>query len=651
MIIRNMKASFGRLNGASLTPGPGLNIIYAPNEGGKSTWSAFLRNMFYGIDTKERDSKTALAEKNRWQPWSGLPMEGELRLFRAGREIVLRRFGKGAHPFGGFSALDAGSGEEPPDLAGGNAGEVLLGISRGVYERSAFIGQGAVSVSGEPELEKRIAALVSSGEETISYTQADGRLREWLRRRKFNKTGWIPALEEELSALSAALERLEGARRRADAAGTAMERLQPELKRLEAESELHRRIAQQELDRQYAEAQKVLRAAREREEALLKQAEERKREEGVSDPQFPGMTAEEAWSRANLDALAVTGYRKSGFLALSLWTLLGIAVSAVLFFLWRRGVVGQALLCALGLLPMAAGVWLAAGYNRSARDILKRYGVSNPADILNAAAVYRDNCARREEAQKLMGETLSAAQIQRESARKLADALAGSGARMPASEILTAPPRTRPETEARLSGARSEYTRLSGDLAMAKGELNTLGDPAALFARREELRAQLMRRKREYDALTLALEELAQANSELQARFSPRLNKRSGELMQRLTGGKYSSVALTRDFQAMAGEADQVLPRRAITLSQGTADQLYLAVRLAVCELVLPSEEPIPLMLDDALANFDDGRMALALELLYELSKKRQILLFTCHRREGEYLSGRRDVSFLDLQS
>ena len=69
-------------------------------------------------------------------------------------------------------------------------------------------------------------------------------------------------------------------------------------------------------------------------------------------------------------------------------------------------------------------------------------------------------------------------------------------------------------------------------------------------------------------------------------------------------------------------------------------DQLYLAVRLAVCQLALPEEDPSPLVLDDALINFDDARMALALDCLKDLARERQILLFTCHGREGARLEG-----------
>ena len=115
----------------------------------------------------------------------------------------------------------------------------------------------------------------------------------------------------------------------------------------------------------------------------------------------------------------------------------------------------------------------------------------------------------------------------------------------------------------------------------------------------------------------------------------------------------YQQICLTeqQQFEALAEEHDGLQPRRALTLSQGTADQLYLAVRLAVCELVLPAEEPCPLVLDDALANFDDGRCALALEALSRLGEERQILLVACHSREARLAEGREGAAVLRLQS
>lgn len=110
MILQKLTATFGRLDHTVLEPGPGLTVIQAPNEGGKSTWAAFLRAMLYGINTREKDKTGYIAEKNRYAPWSGAPMEGELALRWRGRDILVRRFAKRTSPFGGFEAVYADSG-------------------------------------------------------------------------------------------------------------------------------------------------------------------------------------------------------------------------------------------------------------------------------------------------------------------------------------------------------------------------------------------------------------------------------------------------------------------------------------------------------------------------------------------------------------
>ena len=153
----------------------------------------------------------------------------------------------------------------------------------------------------------------------------------------------------------------------------------------------------------------------------------------------------------------------------------------------------------------------------------------------------------------------------------------------------------------------------------------------------------------EYDAIALAMDALERANTTLQNRFSPALGERAAELFGALTGDKYNKVLLDRAFHALVGEDGASVSRDAALLSQGAADQLYLAVRLAICDLVLPAEKNIPLVLDDALINFDDTRCAAALELLLRESETRQIILLTCQHREAAYLSGRDGINVLTL--
>jgi uncharacterized protein YhaN len=64
-------------------------------------------------------------------------------------------------------------------------------------------------------------------------------------------------------------------------------------------------------------------------------------------------------------------------------------------------------------------------------------------------------------------------------------------------------------------------------------------------------------------------------------------------------------------------------------LSEGTRDQLYLALRLATLERFAARSEPMPLVLDDVCINFDDARAQAALEVLFEVSERFQVLFFT----------------------
>ena len=743
MRIVRMKASFGTLRNRELTLGEGLNIIEAPNEGGKSTWSAFLRAMLYGVNTKERDRQGYIAEKNRYQPWGGGPMEGSVELVWQGRSITLRRSAKGSTPFGQFEAVYTDTQEPVPGLTGANAGETLTGVPREVFERSAFVGQGGAAIDGAPALEARIAALASSGEEDVSYSQVERRLRDWLNRRKHNKTGLIPRLEEELSSIDAALARQAKAFRLAQEARREIDRLQAEHALLEAERDAHLARAMAQRRQRWEAAQAALAEAQGQVDALegertrhgpppdrdtLKRAQEelnalnglhtgRKLTENqleearaaeaearaaAEEPLFPGLTPDQAWQQASEDAAEAErapgrgGQVAGGLLLAGGGVCLLLAVAGILPVLWLGALAGG------GLAVLGGGLvaWTAAGSRRAAArraEILARYEAESPQDILGRANAYRESwvvaeqaAQKREELERTLAELnrrdestrekllelvhpfapgvtdsfgvsaalsralnleerLSTARVRLEGAKKLADSL-------PRPEDTAPDPGVEPrfdpaETAARLNAAEGELSRLRGGLAMAQGELNTLGAPEEFQARREAALEELDRRRAEYDAIAAALAALEGAHGQLQARFSPALNHRAGELLAKLTGGKYDKVALTQQFEALAEEHDGLTPRRALALSQGTADQLYLAVRLAVCELVLPGEEPCPLVLDDALANFDDGRCALALALLEELGKERQILLFTCHTREAGLLAGHPGVSIQSLQS
>ena len=163
MDILHLTATFGRLERQELTLSPGLNVLYAPNETGKSTWGAFIRTMLYGLSTRERGP---LADKNRFAPWSGAAMQGRMDVSAAeGAYTLLRDTKRASSPLSEFSCTYTGTATPVAGITAQNAGEALLGVPREVFERSAFIGQNALAVDQDAELERRIAALITTGEE------------------------------------------------------------------------------------------------------------------------------------------------------------------------------------------------------------------------------------------------------------------------------------------------------------------------------------------------------------------------------------------------------------------------------------------------------------------------------------------------------
>jgi uncharacterized protein YhaN len=164
--------------------------------------------------------------------------------------------------------------------------------------------------------------------------------------------------------------------------------------------------------------------------------------------------------------------------------------------------------------------------------------------------------------------------------------------------------------------------------------MNTLGQEETLQAQKAQVQMRIASLERYYRALTRAQETLQQATQELQRRFAPRISGRAQELFAKLTGKRYERLTLCQDLSVEASAQGENTLRGTLWRSDGTVDQLYLALRLAVAEELTPDA---PIVLDDALVRFDDIRLAAALEILKEESAQKQIILFTCQSREKEW--------------
>lgn len=716
MHILEMQAAYGRLRGDSLRLEPGLNLIYAPNESGKSTWCSFIRTMLYGLPTRQSGP---LADKNRFAPWTGETMQGRMDLETDGRRwTVLRDTRRASAPMQNFACTYTGTAQPVPEVNGQNLGETLLGVPREVFQRSAFIGQSGLAVSQDPELERRIAALLSTGQEDVSYSESYDRLKKQLNRRRHNKTGLIPQLEQEQARLDDALRRqaeltaqLENAREQQCTAQTRVEELEQRRAQWEA-------LEKQEALRQWRAAQEDLARRRQQLTALQQldgdlpdrdalarmQAQLELLEQAggtltqarriAQQRQTEAQEAQEAWSAHPLypndenqlrqQAEAMTAPAGPGKALPIAAVVLLCAAAAALALLPAPAkliaAIGAAAAVGLFLYYMVSRRRAAAAaqtvqtrktaLQRQTEEYLRlREDARQAEDAARTATASAEGLTQQLQGQLVTllaqvqpfwpeangadgvrvaltaalrrREALDGAALQVQQAQIRCDAMSRHLPQPPLpdpEETLPRPVLSREQIDAALPQVRNQLREARSRVDSLTGQLRTMDSPESLQAQRDQCTRRLEALQAEYDAIALAMEALTQANTVLQTRFSPALGAETARIFSAITGGRYDKVLLDRNLSLSAQPAGDAMPRALSLLSQGAGDQLYLAVRLAICRMVLPRDKAAPLILDDALANFDDQRLAAALDWLLEESRTRQILLFSCHRREGDYL-------------
>ena len=192
---------------------------------------------------------------------------------------------------------------------------------------------------------------------------------------------------------------------------------------------------------------------------------------------------------------------------------------------------------------------------------------------------------------------------------------------------------TMAETDSLLASAAFDLRQLQLKIGQYEGRTESLGQEAPIRAQLKSETRRIHQLEDIYAALDLALNALSAATTELQRRFAPRISKRTQELFQQLTDSRYDRLTLSSDLSLNVCAQEEDTLRPAQYRSDGTMDQLYLALRLAVAEELTPDA---PLVLDDALVRFDDQRLAAAMDILSRYGEAKQVILFTCQGRENK---------------
>lgn len=182
-----------------------------------------------------------------------------------------------------------------------------------------------------------------------------------------------------------------------------------------------------------------------------------------------------------------------------------------------------------------------------------------------------------------------------------------------------------------------EMQRERGDLDRQRKHLEASSKVSELRGKINVLEDQLQSDASRWAVLRIASHLLESTRETFQRERQPSLIQSAGKYFEKLTLGRYTKV------EAVVGEQDLVVfesngSRKSVGgLSRGTAEQLYLSMRFALIEEYSRNAEPMPVVMDDVLVNFDPERAQAAANVIAELSSRFQVLMLTCHPQTVTY--------------
>ncbi len=595
-----------------------------------------------------------------------------------------------------------------------------------------------------------MAALVSSGQEDVSYAKVDETLGSWLRRRRHGNHGLIPQLEGELQQLKESREKLLSNQKSLTVLMKEQEELREKLDSLDQELSIYAKIDKKDLNERFSQAKSKLEEMEGHHSSLITQREEflsipsrpdlldleehllevkglepqiRQIEQAImqiedrlettqknaEDSRFPLMNGNQAMAQveADLDEIKELEHKivKSKTGTWKHWVfglICGVGVALGGFSVPDKatffGILGGITFMMVSGLGLAMSLSSCTRKQEQLEETYQFYEVTTSPEIReigNKYVAHQDEIStltsqiaqsyrglddmrkkQKEEHQSIiekvtkfapkvtnltactdaisqalrLEEQMEKAALELEQRRTIYQELLEQGGE----EINTTEELVLPKTPQK--DLQLAKDRLDRQMDKNQQEIRTivevqdaLGDLVALSAKENALEEEVERRRQEYRAVAIARKGMERAAMTVQHRFYPELNRIAGDYFSRLTGGKYKSLSLTRELEAFIDTDLEEENHSTLALSQGTVDQIYLAVRLAVADLCLSKGGLSPIVLDDALISFDQDRMECALDLLAELGSKRQIILFSCHGREGKYLANHRTAKVIAL--
>lgn len=599
---------FGKFHKRSISFHKGLNVIYGKNEAGKSTLHTFIRGMLFGIEKgRGRVSKNDLYVK--YEPWeNSSSYEGRMRVEANGQIYrIERNFSKNSKS---LHVINETLGrEEAADKAFFD--QLLNGLTETSYINTVSIGQlkSATDANMASELKNYIANLNTSGNMALNITKASAFLKS---QRKGLEAQIVPEAARNYTALLGEIRSIEH------------EIATPEFENQLSEYQAMRSQVKEELEKKQNTKEELLqKIARGRqilsnnqftdESSIQSYLENAKK---VYGEYSAAKTASEKKSRTVFTVLV--------FLLAAVFAAGCVFCNTAAFQLLEGKIpstFSAPLLSALTL----GGAFLFAiiGFFL----VMKAKRLQKELEL--SAGLIREIFSRHLGDSSISQEALQALEGRMDEFSRLSAALKRSEESL--AEQTEEIARLQEKQES-CNEVIEKQQRAQWELEKKLERLSVCKDQAAAF---QHILSENDRLRDETAAIDLALETLTEVSTSIRSSFGVLLNKTASDLIAGITGGIYNSMSIDENLNIFMNTPTKLVPVEQV--SSGAMDQIYLAVRLAVAQLMKGDGETLPLIFDDSFVQYDDSRLETALKWITK-AYNGQIIIFTCHKRELQIL-------------
>lgn len=621
MIIREANiGKFGKLENQKYQFAPQINVIYGANESGKSTLMQFLKAMLFGLE-KTRVRKT-LDTYNRYEPWDTPAYFYGFMIFEIGQQQFLleRNF---YYKEKRARLVNIRDGEEL-SVEYGDLDMLLGNVSAAAYENTCCIGQEQLLPGRELGvlLEDERSNLAQTGSGDFQLSKA---LQELEQKRK-NAEKTRKELEQQRLSHIHQLEVNQQVLER-DIAGLKAQQEKQSTQQGTVQEQV--RALQQQMEPVQTAYQTVCRREQELQSAVaLEQSEwEQAEREQWKREQFR-REQEEA------DALQQKSGKNAGFSPLLLIGVAGLILAPVL----RSAMDGfQKIAPALNIICIIlilAG--LVSAYRKSREKKTADSGQKHRQSVNDSVQNHREQDSRANDRANLQS-------VEREG-RKAAPDQQLQRVCQQKSVLEEQLQKLKDQKKAlQLQAARQEGSgdQLQSQIQEKEVELENLTEQVAEL-QQETLDEQHAREDR--DALELAAETMSRLAARMSKTLEHTLDKEMSGILAQITGNVHEQLQVT-DGQGIV-LAEQLQKRTPEAYSQGTMQQAYFSYRMAAGHMLM-KEEPLPFLLDETFANYDEERLRQTLRWLAE--QENQIFLFTCRETEMRLLT-EEDIPFASIR-